>query len=77
MNKYIFTFGCGQELAGKCQPIYAGSWEKAREIMVEQYGTKWAFQYDEEQWEQAKERAEQMGYKSETELPPKEVTEDE
>lgn len=70
MNKYIFTFGCGQELAGKCQPIYAEDWGRAREIMVEQYGTKWAFQYDEEQWEQAKERAARCGYPIETELPP-------
>jgi hypothetical protein len=50
MERFIFTFGSGQPLAGRAQPIHASSWDRAREIMVRVYGLKWGFQYDEEQW---------------------------
>ncbi len=47
---WIFTFGCGQENEGKCVKI-KGTFSSAREEMVERYGTKWAFQYSEKEWE--------------------------
>ena len=61
MEKFIFTFGCGQENAGKCQPIYANSMAEARAEMVEQYGFKWAFGYSEKDWEDCKTKAEKNG----------------
>lgn len=51
-----FTFGCGQEHAGYCQPIY-GTFNSTRKKMFDMYGSKWSFQYSEEQWEKAVERA--------------------
>ena len=70
MKKFIFTFGCGQVNAGKCQPIFALDMETARSEMMEQYGTKWSFAYTEEQWEECKQKAEDRGYPIEKELPP-------
>jgi len=54
MEKFIFTFGAGQENAGKCQPIYAENTAIARKKMFELHGSKWAFQYTGEKWEQMK-----------------------
>lgn len=73
MNKYIFTFSCGQVNAGKCQPIYAENMETARAEMFRQYGDKWCMGYDEKQWEENKERAVRCGYPIETELEPIQV----
>lgn len=50
MPKYIFTFGSGQENAGRCQPIVATNEIQARQRMFEVYGNKWAFMYTEEEW---------------------------
>ena len=50
MNTYYFTFGCGSRFHDKYIRITASDWEKAREIMFEQFGNKWAFQYDEEKF---------------------------
>lgn len=50
LNKYYFTFGCGQRNAGMVQPIMASSMEEARKIMVEHYGTEWSFSYTEDEW---------------------------
>jgi hypothetical protein len=69
MNKYIFTFGCGQENAGHCQPIFAGSYGAAREKMFELHGEKWAFQYTGEEWEGLKSREDRY-FPLETELEP-------
>lgn len=41
---WFFTFGCGQENAGKYTVIH-GTFESARQKMVERYGLVWAFQY--------------------------------
>lgn len=70
MNKFIFTFGCGQANAGKCQPIFANTMREARAEMEKQYGLKWAFGYTEEDWEACKVQAEEQGYKIETEMVP-------
>lgn len=52
---HYFTFGAGQEQEGFCQPILAENAVEAREIMVEVYGSQWAFQYTEEQYQKYKE----------------------
>ena len=50
MDEYwIFTFGYGQEHAGKYVKI-KGDYGKAREKMFKKYGNKWAFQYSETEW---------------------------
>lgn len=46
---WIFTFGCGQENAGKYVKIH-GTYSSARERMFERFGDKWAFQYTAEEY---------------------------
>lgn len=51
MEKFYFTFGIGKSLlANRYVVIEAESYEAAREIMIESFGTKWAFQYTEKEW---------------------------
>ena len=66
---FYFTFGLGQTNAGKCQPIRAKNMIEARGYMVQLHGTNWAFSYDEEDWTNAKKRAQEKGYDIEEELP--------
>lgn len=54
MEKWIFTFGGNHALEGKCQPVYAENYSRARETMAEVYGSNWAFQYSEKDWEEFK-----------------------
>ena len=70
LKKFYFTFGCGQDNAGYCQPIYAKDYETARKRMFGIHGAKWAFQYTEEQWEENKARAIQCFYSIEKEMTP-------
>lgn len=68
MKKFYFTFG---EIEGcahpNCvQPIVAPTDEMARKIMIENYGTKWCFQYTEDEW--VKWVSERPSYLSEPEL---------
>lgn len=51
MGTWYFTF-CSDDpnYGGYCQPIRASSWGAARKKMFEMYGSKWAFQYSEEEW---------------------------
>lgn len=53
---HYFTFGIGQVLEGHVQPILAISESQARETMNKTYGNKWAFHYDEKQWQRNKEQ---------------------
>lgn len=46
---YIFTFGSGQKHEGHYVKFY-GTFETARQQMIEQYGTEWGFQYSEDEW---------------------------
>lgn len=55
MKTFYFTFGSGQVNQGYCQPIKAENSQKAREKMVEMYGIKWAFQYNEEDFKRYRE----------------------
>lgn len=50
---WYFTFGCGQEYAGCCVKFY-GTFSEARHQMCDRFGTHWAFQYSEEEWESMK-----------------------
>ena len=43
---WYFTFGSDHPFKDCIQPI-RGNYEKAREIMFDIYGKKWAFQYEE------------------------------
>lgn len=43
---WYFTFGSDHPFKDCIQPI-RGNYEKAREIMFNIYGKKWAFQYEE------------------------------
>ena len=49
-NWWVFTFGSGQEHAGK-YVLIQGTFNEARTKMVERYGTKWAFQYSSKDWD--------------------------
>lgn len=50
---WIFTFGMSKEVYGdnaeKYVKIY-GTYSTARSKMFDEYGSKWAFQYSEEEW---------------------------
>ena len=50
MKKFYFTFGFGTDKANCYTVIMANTYGEAREKMVERWGTKWAFQYSEEDW---------------------------
>lgn len=54
MNKYIFTFGAGQQYEGFYQPIYAKTWSLARREMFLLHGEVWSAQYTETEWKDAK-----------------------
>jgi hypothetical protein len=69
LEKYIFTFGCGQKQAGYCQPIFAKDYEEARNKMFELHGAKWAFQYTGERWDAIKNNPNRI-YTIETEMDP-------
>lgn len=51
MNKYYCTLGTGYP--ERVQPIIASSQQKARQIMFAKFGHNWAFDYTEEQYQQA------------------------
>jgi len=48
---YYFTFGVGQQFAGKYVKFF-GTYFEAREKMFERFGADWAFQYDEKRWDE-------------------------
>lgn len=50
LETYYFTFGVGQKYEGKFVKIIAESYMDARAKMVDRFGTKWAFQYSEDEW---------------------------
>ena len=52
MNKYYFTFGVGIDVPHRlCYHVeVAETPDKAREQMIDKFGTDWAFQYPEEEW---------------------------
>ena len=50
-NEWIFTFGQNHILRGHYLRIH-GSYEEARERMIESFGTRWAFQYSADEWDE-------------------------
>lgn len=48
---WIFTFGCGQRYAGRYVKI-RGTFNGARQKMIDKYGLDWGFQYSEKTWEE-------------------------
>lgn len=62
MEEYwVFTFGLGHENGGHYVKIY-GSYYEARDKMINKYGTGWAFQYSESEWNKLK----SIGHATET-----------
>ena len=47
---WYFTFGVGQPHEGHYVKFF-GTYDEARTAMVEKYGARWAFQYNEAAWE--------------------------
>jgi len=50
MQKFYFTFGFGQVHEGGFHIIEADHYMQARKKMHERFGSKWAFQYPEDDW---------------------------
>ena len=46
---WIFTFGYGQKYEGYYVKIW-GTYDSAREIMFDRFGSEWAFQYTTNEW---------------------------
>lgn len=69
-NIHFFTFGYGHDLSGCCQPIIADSPELARQVMIDKYDSKWAFQYTYKEYMQSRKE----GYAREELLTPIKVT---
>jgi len=52
MKNYFATFGMGHDQQGYIQPIQAKDENEAHKLMFSKYGPKFAFIYDEEQFQQ-------------------------
>ena len=52
-NNWYFTFGCGTKHADRYVKITTSDYGRARQLMFERYGKKWAFQYSEEEYDEA------------------------
>ncbi len=63
---WIFTFGANQQHAGHYVK-FTGTFEEAREKMLQKYGYEWGFQYSEEEWEELENNPNRW-WKLETEL---------
>ena len=60
MEKYYFMFLMSYWPRQKCYHVEEGTYEEAREKMIQRYGTNWAFQYSEEEWKISRERYERI-----------------
>lgn len=60
MKKYYFTFLMSDTPRYNCYHVEEGSYEEAREKMIQLYGTNWAFQYSEEEWKISKKQYERI-----------------
>lgn len=54
MQTFYHTFGIGHPLSHKVQPIVASDCTEALKVMFSKHGSRWAFQYNEKQWEEMK-----------------------
>lgn len=50
-NTWVFTFGFGQPLQGHFVR-FSGTYAEARDKMIKNFGTEWAFQYSQEEWDE-------------------------
>lgn len=66
-NKWIFTFGSGQPNEGK-YVVFHGTFGEARQKMFDLFGSRWAFQYSEEEWQKWVEECKKIGYPCETQM---------
>ena len=64
---WVFTFGCGHLNGGHYVRIF-GTLEGTRAEMMRRYGTEWAFQYSQRQWDEAMNNLRANGWPVETEL---------
>lgn len=61
MERYYFTFMMSDAERHNFYHVEeAKTYDEARDKMVEKFGTGWAFQYDESQWEISKEQYERF-----------------
>jgi len=68
-QKFIFTFGEGQEYMGHFVVVWANNDTIARADMISAYGNKWAFQYTEDEWKAWEHgKAAALGLEVETEI---------
>lgn len=56
---WYFTFCCGQRNAGHYVRIF-GTFDEARQKMIDRYGLEWALQYSEQQWKDWETRCRMM-----------------
>lgn len=49
MEKWYFSFGVGTPMKNYCVEI-VGTYDEARNKMVESFGRNWCCQYSEEEW---------------------------
>lgn len=47
---YVFTFGSGQRYAGRYVKFF-GTYNEARQQMIDLFGFEWAFQYSQYEWD--------------------------
>lgn len=60
MSKYYFTFLMSDSPRRMCYYVEEGTYEEARQKMVDKYGTDWAFQYSEEEWKISRKQYERI-----------------
>lgn len=60
MEKYYFTFLMSDGPRRKCYHVEEGNYVEARNKMIQRYGTHWAFQYSEEEWNISKKQYERI-----------------
>ena len=68
-TNWIFTFGSNHVFPRRYVKIY-GTYQSARQKMYDAFGSKWAFQYTEQEWKEKNEslKYRYLGYKPETEI---------
>jgi hypothetical protein len=56
MRRFYFTFGTGRPYRDHYVVIEADDRSTARDVMFDAHGEKWAFDYNEDEWEANKQR---------------------
>lgn len=68
-TNWIFTFGSNHAFPKRYVKIY-GTYQSARSAMMKAFGSKWAFQYSEQEWNEKinSPRLKYLGFVPETEI---------